>query len=169
MTHEEYQMAADYWKVRDAAQEPMDRKSLMAAMEEYIGANNTCALATGSGTFVRCTPIEYTYHQGMFWMFSEGGEKFAALEKNKNVCLAIYDKYNGFGNLKGMQVMGTAEIVTPFSDEYVAAADFKGIPVETLKKLPRPMNLIRIKPVSIDFLNSDFKKIGFSSRQKITF
>lgn len=59
-------------------------------MEEYILANKTCALATGAGEFVRCTPIEYTYHHGAFWMFSEGGEKFAALEKNKNVCLAIF-------------------------------------------------------------------------------
>lgn len=44
---------------------------------------------------MRCTPIEYSYHDGRFWMFSEGGEKFIGLEKNENVCLAIYDKYDG--------------------------------------------------------------------------
>ncbi len=26
-----------------------------------------------------------------FWMFSEGGQKFIGLEKNENVCLAIYE------------------------------------------------------------------------------
>ena len=29
-------------------------------LEEYIRANNTCALATGAGSYVRCTPIEYS-------------------------------------------------------------------------------------------------------------
>lgn len=29
---------------------------------------------------------------------------------NENVCLAIYDKYDGFGNLKSIQVMGKADI-----------------------------------------------------------
>lgn len=132
-------------------------------------ANNTCALATASDTFVRCTPIEYSYHDGCFWMFSEGGRKFAALEHNKNVCLAIYDRYDGFGNLKGMQVTGTAQLVEPFSAEYTAAAEYKHIPLDALHKLPEPMNLIKVVPTEIDFLNSDFKKQGFSSRQHIAF
>lgn len=52
---------------------------------------------------MRCTPIEYSYHDGKLRMFSEGGEKFIGLEKNENVCLAIYDKYDGFGNFKSIQ------------------------------------------------------------------
>lgn len=57
-------------------------------------------------------------------MFSEGGEKFIGLEKNENVCLAIYDKYDGFGNLKSLQVMGRAEMVEPFSDVYKSHAEY---------------------------------------------
>ena len=147
----------------------MDAASLMAAAEAYIGANNTCALATGTGDFVRCTPIEYAYRDGAFWMFSEGGEKFIGLEKNPNVCLAIYDRYEGFETLKGMQVMGQAQMIEPFSEAYISAAQFKKIPVEALKKLPEPMHLIRVAPMRIDFLNSDFKKNGFSSRQTLVF
>jgi len=169
MTHEEYQKAAEHWKIRDADNKEMPRADVLSVAEAYICKNNTCALATGNGTFVRCTPIEYTYRDSAFWMFSEGGEKFAALEYNKNVCLAIFDKYDGFENLKGMQVTGIAEIIVPFSKEYTAAAEFKKIPVDVLKKLPTPMNLIKITPVKIDFLNSDFKKNGFSARQKISF
>lgn len=139
----------------------------MHLTEQYIKSNNTCALATGSGEFVRVTPIEYTYHDGAFWMFSEGGEKFKALEKNKNVCLAIYDKYEGFGKLKGMQVTGTAEVVDYFSEEYIAAAVYKKIPIEALRKLPEPMNLIKVAPSKIEFLNSEFKKYGCASRQRV--
>lgn len=167
MTHEEYERAANHWKIADAGGIAMSRDDILSAAEAYIRINNTCALATASDAFVRCTPIEYTYRDGCFWMFSEGGLKFAALEHNKNVCLAIYDKYDGFGNLKGMQVTGMAVVVPPFSEEYVAAAESKKIPLEALRKLPEPMNLIKVSPTHIDFLNSDFKKNGFSSRQGI--
>lgn len=164
-THEEYERAANYWKEKDAQSEKLDQVSLKKAVEEYIQANKTCALAVASGDFVRCTPLEYSYHEGCFWIFSEGGEKFRALEKNKNVCLVIFDKYEGFGKLKGMQVTGTAELIKPFSPEYVQAAEARKIPIKALEKLPHPMNLIKIKPKKIEFTNSDFKKNGTDSRQ----
>ena len=167
MTHEEYQRAANHWKVVDAAGHAMGRDALTAAVEDYLRASDTCALATGADSFVRCTPIEYVYRDGCFWMFSEGGEKFRGLEHNKNVCIAVFDTYNGFGNLKGMQVTGIAEVIEPFSEEYCAAATFRKIPIEALRKLPEPMNLIKVSPTRIEFLNSDFKKDGFSSRQQL--
>jgi Predicted flavin-nucleotide-binding protein len=167
MNHEEYQQAAEYWNIKDAESVKMEHSELWSAMEEYIKANDTGALATGSGCLVRCTPIEYNFHDEAFWMFSEGGQKFAALETNQKVCFAIFDKYSGFGSLKGMQVSGTAEIVEPYSEEYVKAAEYKHIPIETLKKLPQTMHLIRVIPERIDFLNSDFKKKGYASRQFI--
>lgn len=100
-----------------------------------------------------------------FWMFSEGGRKFIGLEKNRHVCLAIYDKYDGFGNLRSLQVTGIAAMVEPFSEEYNAHAAFKKIPLDALKKLPSPMNLICVTPTRIDALFSDFKKDGYSIRQ----
>jgi Pyridoxamine 5''-phosphate oxidase. len=169
MTHEEYKEAIEYWQKKDAIGKKLSREALLAAMEEYIQSNNTCALATGSGTFVRCTPIEYFYHDSSFWMFSEGGLKFFALERNENVCLAIYDPYDGFGKLDGMQVTGMAEIVEPFCNEYLKAATFKKIPLQALKKLPSPMHLIKMTPKHIDFLHSAFREQGFNARQALDF
>lgn len=166
MDHEAYKKAAEYWIQKDKDSLKMDRDKLWNAIMEYISSNNTCALATGTGTFVRCTPIEYVYHHDAFWMFSEGGEKFIALENNKNVCLAIFDKYQGFGNLKGMQVTGIAQMVEPFTEEYITAAEFKKIPIDALRKLSEPINVIKIIPEKIEYLNSDFKKSGYDSRQK---
>ena len=165
MTHEEYEKAAKYWKNKEQVEMP--RKELEQAVESYIEANNTCALATGTGDYVRCTPIEYSYHDSKFWMFSEGGEKFIGLEKNDNVCLAIYDRYDGFGNLKSLQVMGKAEMIEPFSDTYKAHAEYKKIPLAALEKLESPMNLICVTPVKIEVLFSEFKKNGYSSRQTL--
>ena len=95
--------------------------------------------------------------------------KFKALENNKKVSLAIYDSYVGFGKVSGMQVSGTAEIIEPLTDEYMELLRFKNISVENLKKLQITMYLIKITPLRIDFLCSEFKKLGFDSRQHLTF
>ena len=166
MSHEDYQKAAEHWDKIDAKSAAMPREQLLKAITDYIGKNNTCALATGSGQFVRCTPIEYAYHDGAFFLFSEGGRKFVGLEKNKRVSLAIFDKYEGFGHpLFGLQVSGVAEVVEPFSPAYNAEAASKKIPLDALKKLPEPLHLIKIVPTRFDFLDSELKKEGYSSRQ----
>ena len=167
MTHEQYKDAEQYWDKKEAI--PMPKAELKKAVYDYIKANNTCALATGAGDYVRCTPIEYGFHDDKFWMFSEGGKKFVGLETNPNVCLAIFDKYDGFGNLKSLQVMGKAELVEPFSAAYNAHAEYKKISLTALEKLPTPMNLICVTPTEINALFSDFKKAGYGSRQTITF
>lgn len=95
-------------------------------------------------------------------MFSEGERKFIGLEKNSHVCLAIYDKYDG---LAISEACRSPAMVEPFSEEYNAHAAFKKIPLDTLKKLPSPMNLICVTPTRIDALFSDFKKDGYSVRQ----
>ena len=59
-------------------------------IEKFIKSHNTCALATGYDDKIRCTPIEYLYLTGMFYIISEGGEKFANIMLNKNVSLSIF-------------------------------------------------------------------------------
>ena len=165
----DYNKAASYWAEKDKTSKHMDRAALMAAAEAFIAAHNTCALACGGGDTIRCTPIEYGYRDGCFWMFSEGGLKFRALEGNKRVCLAIYDGYKDFGQLGGMQVTGRAELIEPWSEEYLKQLAFKKIPEAALRGIGHDMYLIRVVPESIDFLNSDFKKQGFDSRQHLDF
>lgn len=167
MTAEECQAAARYWEEKDAAGVKLEHDTLRTMAETYIQSHNTCALATGTGDYVRCTPIEYGWHDSCFWMFSEGGKKFIGLEKNPHVCLAIFDRYEGFGTLHGMQVMGLAELVEPFSEAYNAHAAWKNIPLETLRKLSSPMHLIRVRPTRIECLFSDFKELGGSPRQTL--
>ena len=45
--------------------------------------------------------------------------------------------------------------------------EYKKISVEAIKKMPHPMNLIRIVPDSFDYLDSDLKKDGVDIRQHI--
>lgn len=165
MNQNEFQEAATYWTNQDMTAVKVPRQELIQMVEAYIKDNDTCALATGTGSFVRCTPIEYSYIEGAFYMFSEGGQKFIGLEKNDNVCLAIFDKYEGFGKLMGMQITGKASIIEPYSMEYDKLVAYKNIPLETLKKMAHPMHLIKVVPIRVEFLSSECKKKGFSSRQ----
>ena len=170
MTTEEYKKAATYWTSKERKEMPQDQ--LKSIVEEYLSAGSVCALATGTGDYVRCTPLEYSYHDGKFWIFTEGGEKFIGLEKNDNVSLAVFDKNPSFGELKSVQVMGKVTIIEPMSVEYVAHAEYKKIPVAALQKLfeqSRPMHLICITPVKMDVLFSDFKKQGYDVRQVLEY
>ncbi len=161
----DYQKAASYWEEKDTVK--MEKSKLIQEVEKFIASHNTCALATGCDDFVRCTPIEYTYMDRKFWMLSEGGLKFKALEKNKKVCLAIYDSFSGFGTLGGMQITGMAELVEPWSEEYLSLLKFKHIAADKLRKMPGTMYAIKITPVQVEYLSSSLKKKGYDSRQRL--
>lgn len=163
----DYKQAASYWVEKDKKAIRMEDDVLWIEIEKFIGAHNTCAMATGCGDFVRCTPVEYNYKDQKFWVFTEGGLKFHGLEDNKNVSLAIYDSYKGFGQLGGMQVTAIAEIIEPWTEEYMDLLRFKRISEENLKKRPDPLYLIKITPTRIDFLSSEFNNQGFDPRQHL--
>ena len=166
MTTEEYKAAAAYWTQKERTEMPAEE--LKKWVEEYLSKSSVCALATGTGDYVRCTPLEYSFHDEKFWIFTEGGEKFIGLEKNKNVSLSVFDANPGFGCLKSVQVMGVTEVIEPMSDVYISHAEYKKIPVKALQNLAdqgKPMNLLCIKPVRMDVLCSDFKKDDYDSRQ----
>ncbi|MDP4090321.1 MAG: pyridoxamine 5'-phosphate oxidase family protein [Bacillota bacterium] len=163
----DYKKAASYWIEKDEKAVRMERGVLLTQIEKFIMEHNTCALATGCGDFIRCTPLEYSYKDGSFWLLSEGGLKFRGLEANKNVCLAIYDGYTGFQQLSGMQITGTAKLVEPWTDEYMDLLAFKKLSAQNLKKLPVTLYLIKVIPACIDFLCSEFTKLGFDPRQHL--
>ena len=170
MNAEEYKLAANYWISKECVEMPADQLASWA--DTFFAEKTTCALATGHNDQVRCTPLEYSYHDGAFWIFTEGGLKFANLEHNKNVCLAIFDQDAKFGALRSAQVEGVAEIVEPLSDVYLAHAEYKKVPEAALRKLAgegRPMHLLRITPTRADILCSAFKSEGYDSRQVLEF
>ncbi|WP_242829517.1 pyridoxamine 5'-phosphate oxidase family protein [Butyrivibrio fibrisolvens] len=121
----DYNAAANYWLNKDVNSQKMPREQVLERITAFIEAHNTCTLATASEDHVRCTPIEYNFVDNRFYFFSEGGLKFRGLKKNKHVGMAIYEPYNGFGNLKSLQIEGMASLVEPFSDEYLKVRNIR--------------------------------------------
>lgn len=112
MTHEEYQTAANYWKNKDRVEMP--KEQLKKIITEYIQANNTCALATGTGDYERCTPVEYSYHDGKFWIFSEG---YNAHAEYKKIPLTALHKLNPSMNLICIEPVKIESIFSEFKQE----------------------------------------------------
>ncbi|MDD6282139.1 MAG: pyridoxamine 5'-phosphate oxidase family protein [Oribacterium sp.] len=166
MTEEQYTQAESFWTRKDETEKKLDADTLYQWIDEFLSSHKVLALATAAEDFVRCTPLEYSWHDGALWIFTEGGLKFRALRKNKHVAAAVFDANASFGGLKSLQLEGTAEPVELFSDAYQKAAAFRKIPLEVLRKLEEPMWLLKIVPTEITCLNSDFKKDGYGSRQE---
>lgn len=168
-TSTNWEAAANYWLEKEPGETRMPEAELLAEIERFIRQHKTCALATAGNGIVRNTPIEYLYSNGIFWVFSEGGLKFKALQANPNVCLAIYYDDPSFGSLSGLQVTATATVVEPFGTEYKHACELRKVSLERLEKLPFIMNVIKIVPSRYDYLSSALKKQGYSTRQHLCF
>ena len=167
MTPEEFDEAAEYWTERDATSARMPEDELRKAIDAFLGEHQICAMATASADHVRCTPLEYTYRDGKFWIFSEGGLKFHALKENRNVCLAVFEPSYEFGRLESVQVTGTAEVVDPMSEKFSRAAAEKKLTGEKLEQMRTKLHLIEVTPTRIDYLCSTLRKRGFGMRQWI--
>lgn len=159
----------NFWKIQQQTAKHMERDAALAHIIRFIEHHNTCALATGTGDYVRCTPIEYTYMDGEFYLYSEGGDKFLGLEKNKNVSLAVFEYYGDKNDSHGLQVMGEATLYPPRCELFKKVLAFKGIPYDVMKAAKVDVALIRITPRVYEMYDTDFVKAGYDVRQIVRF
>ncbi len=169
MTHEEYENAANFWIKKEGELKKVPNEKLIEEAEDFLTRQKNCVLGTGFEKEVRCTPVDYKYHDGALWIFTEGGKKFRGIEHNQNVSVAIFEAGGTFASLHSIQIQGKIEVITPWTSEYEKEAQIRKIPLEALKKLSAPMNLLKVIPEEADYLDTDLKKQGFSTRQHIVF
>lgn len=67
----------------------------------------------------------------------------------------------------GVQITGTAHIVEAFSDEYDKLVEVRKIPKHVMETMKIQLHLIKLIPTEIDYLNTELRKSGYSSRQHI--
>jgi menaquinone-dependent protoporphyrinogen IX oxidase/nitroimidazol reductase NimA-like FMN-containing flavoprotein (pyridoxamine 5'-phosphate oxidase superfamily) len=156
-------------ELKEDLREKLDDERLLATVEEFINSHNTCCLATCHDGNVRSTPIEYNYVKGDLYLLSEGGEKFSNLLLNENVSVSIYDSFKGMNSLAGMQITGKATIIPETSDEYEEVIEVKGLNLESLKRLPVNINLIKIQIERVEFLYSKFKGMDVDTKQILNY
>ncbi len=160
---------AERLAAEEAQGDSLPETTVRQEAERFLKAHNTCALATGSGDSVRCTPIEYFYLDGKLYLFSEGGRKFRGLLRNPHVSVAVFDPFEGWGSLGGVQLDGTAELVPLWSEKYCSILRARGLDAQRLKAGPINMNLIEIVPGRLDMMWAGFRKLGGGLKQSCQF
>jgi nitroimidazol reductase NimA-like FMN-containing flavoprotein (pyridoxamine 5'-phosphate oxidase superfamily) len=140
----------------------LTKEKLKEEIKKFLRYHRICTLATCSGGIPRSTPVRYRSKDFTIYIFTEGGGKVHNILDNPNVSVSLYGNYSGFESVKGLQLWGTAEIITPDDTKRYEAAK-KIIRMEErvdLKKLDlqgmKPMDVIKIKVKRARYL--DFPK-----------
>ena len=160
-----YETAARFWLEKDKNAVKMPPEELQKELDAFLKDEKVCTLAVADGDFVRCTPLTYTYRDGEFYIFSEGGLKFRALAKNKNVALEVHAEYHGLGSAKSVQVTGEALVIGADDEDFIARADAAGMNGASLKKMG--LILIVVTARKLEYLNSELRKRGSCPRQQL--
>lgn len=143
------------WEKRRINGKSMPKDELKAEIDAFISKRSNCALATGYGTYIRNTPMRYSYKDGKLFFITEGGNKFRGLSANSHVCIAIYDSDNTTSETAGVTIEGTATI-TVMEKENIS-----------LKEPQRFM--IVVSPTIIDYLDYSLIKRGYYQLQRLSF
>lgn len=155
-------------KIRDIMELDIKRypdELLKNDIEAFLNEHNMCTLCTGSMDMVIGTPIEYMYECGSIYIVTEGGRKFINILRNEEVSAAVYNEYEGFAKLKGLQLRGKAEIISVENPEYDRVLQMKKLKPENVKNLNMIMNVLKIKLERADFLCSEIKVKGYDAKQ----
>jgi len=150
----------------------MSTKDMEKRVIQFLKKQNMCVLATCSNGVPRATPIEY-HSKGMIMYFvGEPGTKLKNIKNNPNVSIGIFLPYTGWDSAKGAQITGKAKIVSRKSleefKEGLEAYQWEKTAKEIgLKEFPKTVELVRVDPEKIEFIDMSLKKLGYSPRQTL--
>lgn len=149
----------------------LPRKELKQSIEEFLHSHNTCSLATTCQGKVYNAILEYRYAEGHLYLLSEGGRKFSGLLQNSLASVTVFDPFQGFNNLAGLQMQGKARVFT-LSDpgpEYEAILTSWNLSLEKVTRLPALLQAIDIRLQEAIFTWAKFKEQGLEPRQILMF
>ena len=151
----------------------MPTKVLEERIIEFLKEPNMCVLATCGDGLPRATPIEYHSKGITIYFVGEPGTKLENMKKNSNVSIGIFLPYTGWDSAKGVQITGKAKIIsrensTEFKEGLATYQWEKAAKELGLKTFPETgVELVKVEPEKIEFIDMSLKKIGFSPRQTL--
>ena len=121
-------------------------------IEKYLKKHKYCVLCTCSNDDPRATSVRYEVGVDLTVMiYSENyTKKFKLLKKNKKVALALHNQSMPY---KGLQLWGTAEIVTPDDPRHFEYLPKRAKKSEKMREACKVLNLILVKPERIVMLS----------------
>jgi len=150
----------------------MPSKDLEKRIIQFFKEQNMCVLATCSDNIPRATPIEYHSKGKTIYFVGEPGTKLRNITNNPNVSIGIFQQYTNWDSVKGAQVTGKAKIISKKNatefEEGLAAYQWEKTANELgVKTFPETVELVKVEPEKIEFIDMSLKKMGYSPQQTL--
>jgi nitroimidazol reductase NimA-like FMN-containing flavoprotein (pyridoxamine 5'-phosphate oxidase superfamily) len=150
----------------------MPAKVLEERIIEFLKEQNMCVLATCGNGLPRATPIEYHSKEITIYLVGEPGTKLKNITDNPNVSIGIFLPYTGWDSAKGAQITGKAKIISRQDldglREGLEAYQWEKTAKQlNMKEFPKTVELVRVDPEKIEFIDMSLKKMGYSPRQTL--
>ena len=157
---------------RDQTDKIMPKKVLQKHIIEFLKVQNMCVLATIGDGLPRATPIEYHSKGITIYFVGEPGTKLKNIAANPNVSIGIFLPYTGWDSAKGAQITGRAKIISRQDPdglrEGLEAYQWeKTAKLLNIKEFPKTVELVKVDPEKIEFVDMTLKKLGYSPRQTL--
>ena len=150
----------------------MPAKVLEARIIGFLKEQNMCVLATCGDGLPRATPIEYHSKEIILYFVGEPGTKLKNITDNPNVSIGIFLPYTGWDSAKGAQITGRAKIISRQDldglREGLEAYQWEKTAKQlNIKEFPKTVELVKVDPEKIEFVDISLKKMGYSPRQTL--
>lgn len=95
----------------------LSHEALKHAITAFLEENPICTIATCSNNMPRSTPVRFRSKGRTIYILAEGGMKIKNIRENPHVSVSLYGPYSGFQSVKGLQMWGKAEVLSPEDGE----------------------------------------------------
>jgi general stress protein 26 len=148
----------------------MTTKELENRITDFMETQGMCVLATCNKGMPRASAVEFFPEGTTLYILTEGGHKVENISANPAVSVAIHTQFTGWDSIKGVQITGTAEIGTAgswiFDEGLKAYKKRRGLKSVSI---PKDMNIVRVTPKMIEYLDTTLKVKGLGVRHVLEY
>ncbi|MGD0804065.1 MAG: pyridoxamine 5'-phosphate oxidase family protein [Candidatus Bathyarchaeia archaeon] len=163
-------MNSELWEQR--IPKSMPKSDLEKQIIQFFKEQNMCVVATCSKNVPRATPIEYHSKGIIMYFIGEPGIKLKNIIENPKVSVGIFLQYTNWDSVKGAQVTGKAKIISKKTAEFeegLLAYEWEKTATELgVTTFPETVELLKVEPEKIEFIDMSLKKRGYNPRQILT-
>lgn len=144
----------------------LSKRVLKEKIEGFLLTQPVCVLATCLNDMPRASAVEFFPDGLNLYILTEGGTKLKNIKKNPQVSVEIFAPYAGWANVQGLQVSAIAETGKKGSRIFREAEQaYSKRRSQEHAVLPDFINVIKITPVQMEYIDMRLDRRGYSVRQ----
>jgi uncharacterized protein YhbP (UPF0306 family) len=144
-------------------------KELERLVSDFLRTQGMCVLSTCSDNSPRASAVEFFPVGTIIYVLTEGGQKLANILANQAVSVAIHTQFTGWDRIRGVQITGAALIGGKGSAIFAEGEQAYARRKKQDVKLPGFMNVIKITPETIEYLDTTLRAKGYGVRHVLEY